>query len=90
MDEYRAATTKDYVNFGNVQSGQVRKVIYNLLFSMILLIFFRLNKHRNLGMSGRILIDDLNIVRHKSDEENDDNFFPLINIFSYISCFFLI
>jgi len=29
MDEYRAATTKDYVNFGNIQSGQVRKVICN-------------------------------------------------------------
>ena len=25
MDEYRAATTKDYVNFGNVQSAQVRR-----------------------------------------------------------------
>jgi len=24
MDEYRAATTKDYINFGNLQTGQVR------------------------------------------------------------------
>lgn len=24
MDEYRAATTKDYVNFGNLQPAQVR------------------------------------------------------------------
>ena len=29
MDEYRAATTKDYINFGNTQSGQVRTFICN-------------------------------------------------------------
>ncbi|CAF5031193.1 unnamed protein product, partial [Rotaria magnacalcarata] len=25
MDEYRAATTKDYVNFGNTQTGQTEQ-----------------------------------------------------------------
>ena len=29
MDEYRAATKKDYINFGNTQSGQVSKRIFN-------------------------------------------------------------
>jgi hypothetical protein len=41
MDEYRAATTKDYVNFGNLQPGQVRKII----FESFLIISSRLNKH---------------------------------------------
>jgi hypothetical protein len=30
MDEYRAATRKDYINFGSTQSGQVSKRIFNL------------------------------------------------------------
>jgi hypothetical protein len=29
MDEYRAATRKDYINFGNTQTGQVKKTIFN-------------------------------------------------------------
>ena len=45
MDEYRAATTKDYVNFGNMQSAQVRESY--LSFSIEFLFIFRLNKHKN-------------------------------------------
>jgi tubulin gamma len=37
MDEYRAATTKEYVNFGNMQSGQVRNAISNCFSSLILI-----------------------------------------------------
>jgi len=29
MDEYRAATRKDYINFGNAQTAQVRKKIFD-------------------------------------------------------------
>ncbi len=30
MDEYRAATRKDYVNFGNTQTAQVSERIFDL------------------------------------------------------------
>ncbi len=32
MDEYRAATRKDYINFGNEQTAQVRKRIFDWVF----------------------------------------------------------
>jgi len=46
MDEYRAATTKDYVNFGNLQPGQVRKITFNP-FLIIDSLSSRVNKHRS-------------------------------------------
>lgn len=41
MDEYRAATRKDYINFGNVQAAQVNQ--------------FKLHIHRCLSFSSRLI-----------------------------------
>ncbi len=56
MDEYRAATRKDYINFGSTQAAQVNKRRFNRNFFIIML-FSRLNKYKYFGANS----EDFNV-----------------------------